>query len=76
MQTTATKNPLETNKKADYLNVFVKIIRFITVITKSLFPQEFKYLDANMFRIIGDKAADFNYYVKRDFFKYIVIYLP
>ncbi|CAD8124556.1 unnamed protein product [Paramecium sonneborni] len=57
--------------KANPLNVFIKIIRFITLITQSVFPQDFKYLDSNMFKIIGDKAADFSYYVKNDYFKYI-----
>lgn len=47
-------------------------MHFISLITKKVFPQDFKYLDANMFRIIGDKATNFNYYVKNDYFKYIV----
>ncbi|CAD8123102.1 unnamed protein product [Paramecium sonneborni] len=57
--------------KANPLNVFIRIIRFITLITQSIFPQDFKYLDSNMFKIIGDKTADFSFYVKNDYFKYI-----
>ncbi|CAD8110127.1 unnamed protein product [Paramecium primaurelia] len=57
--------------KANPLNVFIRIIKFITLITQSVFPQDFKYLDSNMFKIIGDKAADFGFYVKNDYFKYI-----
>ncbi|CAD8197386.1 unnamed protein product [Paramecium pentaurelia] len=62
---------IEQSSKVNPLNVFVKIIRFITIITQSIFPQDFKYLDANMFRIINDKASDFKFYVKNDYFKYI-----
>ncbi|CAD8119267.1 unnamed protein product [Paramecium sonneborni] len=66
------QNPgIEQQSKVNPLNIFVKIIRFITIITQSIFPQDFKYLDANMFRIINDKAADFKFYVKNDYFKYI-----
>ncbi|CAK61027.1 unnamed protein product (macronuclear) [Paramecium tetraurelia] len=53
------------------LLVLMQVLRFISLITRSPFASKFSLLDRNMFRIIGDKAADFNYYLLNDYFKYM-----
>ncbi|CAD8154446.1 unnamed protein product [Paramecium pentaurelia] len=53
------------------LLVLIQVLRFISLITRSPFASKFSLLDGNMFRIIGDKAADFNYYLLHDYFKYM-----
>ncbi|CAK64001.1 unnamed protein product (macronuclear) [Paramecium tetraurelia] len=53
------------------LVVLIQVLRFISLITRSPFASKFSLLDGNMFRIIGDKAADFNYYLLHDYFKYM-----
>ncbi|CAD8116094.1 unnamed protein product [Paramecium sonneborni] len=53
------------------LLVLMQVLRFISLITRSPFASKFSLLDRNMFRIIGDKAADFNYYLLHDYFKYM-----
>ncbi|CAK59344.1 unnamed protein product (macronuclear) [Paramecium tetraurelia] len=53
------------------LLVLIQVLRFISLITRSPFASKFSLLDRNMFRIIGDKAADFNYYLLHDYFKYM-----
>ncbi|CAD8072161.1 unnamed protein product [Paramecium sonneborni] len=57
--------------KEKALLVLIQVLRFISLITRSPFASKFSLLDGNMFRIIGDKASDFNYYLLHDYFKYM-----
>lgn len=55
------------------LLVLMQVLKFISIITRSPFASKFSLLDRNMFKIIGDKAADFNFYLLNDYFRYMVI---
>lgn len=58
-------------KKA--LEILMITLRFISFITKSNFATSFKLIKKNVFDIIGDVSADFEFYQLRNFFKYEVL---
>lgn len=57
-------------KKA--LEILMITLRFISFITKSNFATSFKLIKKNVFDIIGDVSAEFEFYQQRNFFKYEV----
>lgn len=58
--------------KTKALEILMITLRFISFITKSNFATSFKLIKKNVFDIIGDVSADFEFYQLRNFFKYEV----
>ncbi|CAD8197192.1 unnamed protein product [Paramecium octaurelia] len=56
--------------KTKALEILMITLRFISFITKSNFATSFKLIKKNVFDIIGDVSADFEFYQLRNFFKY------
>lgn len=54
------------------LEIFIIVLRFISFITKANFSTSFRLINHNVFSIIGDKSANYRYYLFNNYFKYEV----
>ena len=54
------------------LKIWIIILRLISFITKSNFAASFRLVNRSIFDIIGDKSANYTYYLFNDSFKHDV----